>query len=220
MDFATPIGSRTVLTRGARALLLTLWALATPADVRAEPFRFPWDPPPAPPPTRRLPPPERILPPADRIPLGPDRLSTRQVREILAREGAQLIGKPRAIRDELIAIGRDSQGLGRKFILDAISGEVLAVVEVGLPDPPRRRDVERFDLAPPGSPPEGLPPPVHASPDPGESAPVAAPSAPPANVAASPAPPPPPRVDPADAALSPIKPLRPPGAPKVEPLPQ
>jgi hypothetical protein len=158
------------------------------------------------------------------------------VRDILARQGAQMIGKPRAVRDELIAIGRDSQGLGRKFILDAVSGEVLAVMDVGLPEqPPRRRDVDRFDLPPPGAGPSDLPPdlpsshlpplppPVHASPDPGESAPVAtAPASPPASVAASPAAPPQsaPRSNPADDALSPIKPLRPPGAPKVEPLPQ
>jgi hypothetical protein len=215
------------------------------ADVRAEPFRFPWDPPPAPPPARRLPPPERILPP-ERVPLASDRLTTRQVRDILAREGAQLIGKPRAVRDELIAIGRDSDGLGRKFILDAVSGEVLAVLDAGLPDQARRRDVDRLDLPPPGTEPgtglaDPMPPPVHVSPDLGGRPPVAADPArppvaagssmppvaagssmPPANIAASPAAPPPqpaPLADP-DSALSPIKPLRSPGAPKVEPLPQ
>jgi hypothetical protein len=213
MGFATLIGSWTVLRRRASGFLLGLVFLAA-ADARADPLRFPWDPPPPPPPSRRLPPPERI-------PASPERLTTREVRNILAREGAQLIGKPRAIRDELIAIGRDSEGLGHKFVLDAVTGEVLAVVEVGLPEQPRRRDVDRFDLPPPGvGPSDPLPPPVHASPDPGgvSAPPVAtAPSAPPANVAASP--PAPPRSN-ADDALSPIKPLRPPGAPKVEPLPQ
>jgi hypothetical protein len=197
--------------------LLSFLTLAPTTGAGAQQFRFPWDPPPAPPPTRRLSPSERILPSPERVPMAPDRLSTRQVREILAREGAQLIGKPRAIRDELIAIGRDSEGMGHKFILDAVSGEVLSVLDVALPEQARRRDVDRFDLPPPGpAPSDPLPPPVHASPEPGsESAPVA--TAPPANVAASPAAPP--RPNPDDA-LSPIKPLRALGAPKVEPLPQ
>ncbi len=60
-----------------------------------------------------------------------------------------MIGKPRAIRDELIVLGRDSNGEGKKYILDAISGDVLAIEEARLPEP--RRD----DLG-------TLPPPVHA----------------------------------------------------------
>jgi len=129
-----------------------------------------------------------------------------------------MIGKPRAVRDELIVLGRDSNGEGKKYILDAISGDVLAVEEARLPE--RRRD----DL---GSP---LPPPVHASPGDGriDSAPLAAPPASPP-IASAPPPAaklaqPPSAMAPApnlsDSALSPIKPLRPTGAPRIEPLPK
>ncbi len=199
------------------ACVLGAWILAA-APVRADPFRFPWDPPP---PARQeaRPNPPQEQPLREQRPLAPARLSTRQVRAILAREGAQMIGNPRAIRDELIVLGRDSNGEGRKYILDAISGDVLAVEEALLPD--RLRD-RLDDHAPPGS---SLPPPAHATPlgdDRIESAPLAAPrpsppiaSAPPSAAAA-----PPPAPDASDTALSPIKPLRPLGAPRVEPLPK
>jgi hypothetical protein len=203
------------------ASVLGAWILAA-APVRADPFRFPWDPPPpSRQETRPNPPQEPQL--REQRPLAPARLSTRQVRAILAREGAQMIGNPRAIRDELIVLGRDSNGEGRKYILDAISGDVLAVEDALLPDRPRDR---LDDHAPPGGSP---PPPVHApsfGDDRIESAPLAAPptsppvaSAPPAAAAA-----PPPvsarSPDSSDTALSPIKPLRPLGAPRVEPLPK
>jgi hypothetical protein len=198
------------------ALLLGVWVLAAAAPACADPFRFPWDPPaPVRQPARPAPPQEQQFP-QERPSLAPARLSARQVRAILAREGAQMIGKPRAIRDELIVLGRDSNGEGKKYILDAISGDVLAVEDALLPE--RRRD----ELGNP------LPPPVHAPDDRIESSPLGAPpasppiaSAPPP--AANPARPPPamaPAPNPSDSALSPIKPLRPPGAPRVEPLPQ
>ncbi len=127
-----------------------------------------------------------------------------------------MIGKPRAIRDELIVLGRDSNGEGKKYILDAISGDVLAVEEALLPE--RRPDQPGNLLAPP----------VHAPDDRIEAAPLGAPPASPPMASAPPpaanlAPPPPaaaPGPNPSDSALSPIKPLRPPGAPRVEPLPQ
>ena len=188
----------------ASALLLGAWVLAA-APVCADPFRFPWDPPP---PTRA---PGRPLqdrplleqqPSQEQRPLGPARISVRQVRAILAREGAQMIGKPRAIRDELIVLGRDSNGEGKKYILDAISGDVLEVLEARLPEP--RRDL--------GSP---LPPPDQA-PSPGdgriESAPLGAPPQSPP-VASAPPPGSAPAPDRSNSALSPIKPLRPSGAP-------
>jgi hypothetical protein len=198
------------------ALLLGVWVLVGAAPACADPFRFPWDQPPPvrqparPAPLQDRPAQEQQYPQAQQ-PLGPARLSARQVRAILAREGAQMIGKPRAIRDELIVLGRDSNGEGHKYILDAISGDVLAVEEALLPE--RRRDE-------PGNP---LPPPVHAPDDRIETGPLAAPPASPPPSAAKLAPPPPamaPEPNPSDSALSPIKPLRPPGAPRVEPLPQ
>jgi len=206
---------RLVLTKRFRgrtsALLLGAWVFAAAAPVCADPFRFPWDPPsPArPAPVQGRPAQEQQYPQAQQ-PLAPARLSTRQVRAILAREGAQMIGKPRAVRDELIVLGRDSNGEGRKYILDAINGDILAVEEALLPD--RRRED-------PGNP---LPPPVHApslGDDRIESAPLAVPPASPP-VASAPPPAARPAPDSSDAALSPIKPLRPPGAPRVEPLPQ
>jgi hypothetical protein len=203
------------------ALLLGVCVLAAAAPACADPFRFPWDPPPParqqtrPAPLEDRPVQEQQYPQAQQ-PLAPARLSARQVRAILAREGAQMIGKPRAIRDELIVLGRDSNGEGHKYILDAISGDVLAVEDALLPE--RRRD----ELGNP------LPPPVHAPDDRIESGPLAAPPASPPLASAPPpaaklAPPPPamaPAPNPSDSALSPIKPLRPPGAPRVEPLPQ
>jgi hypothetical protein len=121
-----------------------------------------------------------------------------------------MLGKPRAIRDELIVLGRDSNGEGRKYILDAISGDILAVEEALLPE--RRREE-------PGSP---LPPPVHAPSGDGrtDSAPLAAPPASPPVASAPPAVISAPAPNQSDSALSPIKPLRPPGAPRVEPLPK
>jgi hypothetical protein len=201
-------------------LLGGVWVLAAAAPACADPFRFPWDPPaPVRQPTRPAPPPaqEQQYPQVQQ-PLGPARLSARQVRAILEREGVQMIGKPRAIRDELIVLGRDSNGEGHKYILDAISGDVLAV-EDALLLPERRRDE-------PGNP---LSPPVNAPNDRIESGPLGAPPASPPIASAPPpaaklAPPPaamaPAAPNPSDSALSPIKPLRPPGAPRVEPLPQ
>jgi hypothetical protein len=200
------------------ALLLGVGLLAAAAPASADPFRFPWDPPaPVRQPARPAPPQEQQFP-QERPPLAPARLSARQVRAILAREGAQMIGKPRAIRDELIVLGRDSNGEGKKYILDAISGDVLAVEEALLPE--RRPD----------QPSNPLPPPVHAPDDRIETSPLGAPPASPPMASAPPpapnlAPPPaatmaPAAPNPSDSALSPIKPLRPPGAPRVEPLPQ
>jgi hypothetical protein len=172
----------------------------------------------------------------------PSYLSPGQVRAVLAREGARLVGAPRLRGPDIIAIGRDDEGARKRFTLDALSGEVLDITVLA-----RREDrparAPGSDLSEPGAP---LPPPDHALPG-GANAPSglgeapapaapAAPAAPPAQppgaraVSAAPASPaapaqsgaaPRPRaVDPADSALSPIKPLRPAGAPKVEPLPQ
>jgi hypothetical protein len=201
--------------RRASAFLLGAWVLAA-SPVGADPFRFPWDPPPpARAPGRPLQ--DRpLMQPQPSLEERPARISARQVRAILAREGAQMIGKPRAIRDELIVLGRDSNGEGKKYILDAISGDVLAVEEALLPE--RRRE----------DPGNSLPPPAHAPDDRIESAPLAAPSASPPIASAPPAaaklaqPPSAmvPEPNPSDSALSPIKPLRPPGAPRIEPLPK
>jgi hypothetical protein len=167
----------------------------------------------------------------------PSYLSPGQVRAVLAREGARLVGAPRLRGSDIIAIGRDDEGARKRFTLDALSGEVLDITVLA-----RREDrparAPGSDLSEPGAP---LPPPDHALPG-GANAPSglgeapvpAAPAAPPAQppgaraVSAAPASPAAPaqsggaprRVDPADSALSPIKPLRPAGAPKVEPLPQ
>ncbi|MDI9846711.1 hypothetical protein QM467_01405 [Rhodoblastus sp. 17X3] len=166
----------------------------------------------------------------------PPHLSQGQVRAVLAREGARLVGAPRLRGPDIIAIGRDDEGARKRFTLDAISGEVLDITVIARREdrPPR---APASDLSAPGAP---LPPPDHA-PDGPNAAPTglgepATPAAPPpqpsgANaVSAAPASPAAPgqpgaaarprAVDPADSALSPIKPLRPAGAPKVEPLPQ
>ncbi len=191
---------------------LFIWALAFGASVpaRAEPFFFFWDRPDQP----NRPEPEQ---PA---------LTGRQVRSILAREGARMMGHPHLRGDEMIAIGRDREGARKKFTLDAVSGEVLDV-ELIAPPPERRRIEERprdnpDDLAPPDRP---LPPPEHAPH--GDDTLLAPPPAPPpaqkpakADTSAAPQPAPAQQPDSADAALSPIKPLHPRGAPKVEPLPQ
>jgi hypothetical protein len=208
---------KTMSGRQFAALLLGVGVLAAASPACADPFRFPWDPPAPvrqqtrPAPVQERPVQEQQYPQAQQ-PLGPARLSPRQVRAILAREGAQMIGKPRAIRDELIVLGRDSNGEGHKYILDAISGDVLAVEDALLPE--RRRDEQtpvhapdgRIESGPLGAPPES--PPIASAP------PAAAKLAPPQPPAMAPAP------NPSDSALSPIKPLRPPGAPRVEPLPQ
>ena len=54
-------------------------------------------------------------------------LTGRQIRSILVREGAYMIGRPHLRGDEIIAIGRDRAGAQRRFTLDAISGEVLDI---------------------------------------------------------------------------------------------
>jgi hypothetical protein len=138
----------------------------------------------------------------------PQALSYGQIRAVLAREGARLVGKPRLRGDSIIAIGRDEAGDRKRFTLDALSGEILDVTVLA-----RHEDrPPASDLAPPGA---ALPPPSHGPQ--GGDAPrdVAAP----AQDRAVPVLPSATRADPADKALSPIRPLRAPGAPKVEPLP-
>lgn len=200
---------RNPVARGVLALVgFTLAGAATP--LRAEPFRFPWDPPP--PPAAR---PSAI--PQERLP-APRRLSAAEVRAILAREGVRPIGAPRFVRGQWVAIGRDGGGDRQKYVIDAIGGDVLEVVY--LPPEPRppveAPDYGRMgDLAPPDAP---LPPPEHAR-SPREI--LASPLPPPQGGGAPAAPQAQPSAPPsADAALSPIRPLRPPGGPKVEPLPQ
>jgi hypothetical protein len=178
-------------------------------------------------------------PEAPRPQAAPSYLSPGQVRAVLAREGARLVGAPRLRGPDIIAIGRDDEGARKRFTLDALSGEVLDITVLA-----RREDrparAPGSDLSEPGAP---LPPPDHTLPG-GPNAPSglgeapvpAAPASPPTQppgaraVSAAPASPAAPAqsgaasrpraVDPADSALSPIKPLRPAGAPKVEPLPQ
>ncbi len=180
--------------------------LGVAAPSRAEPFRFPWDPPPRQP--------EKAV-------------TTPQ--SVLARQGARMVGAPRAKGQETVVVGLDRNGDRKKFILDATSGEVIDVEPLATPEKARRRRAEKRrdttdDLASPGRP---LPAPRHsldglddlpeltpveptvAAVKPGMSVPAAAP---PQSSAPDPAP--------ADAALSPIKPLHPPGAPKIEALPQ
>ena len=148
----------------------------------------------------------------------PQALSYGQIRAVLAREGARLVGKPRLRGANIIATGKDSEGDRKRFTLDAISGEVLDVAVIA-----RHEDKPpASDLAPPGA---ALPPPNHGSRGPADSqdstAPAegkAVPVSPSASSADSPAATR--HADPADKALSPIRPLRAPGAPKVEPLPK
>jgi hypothetical protein len=169
-------------------------------------------------------------PEAPRPQVAPPHLSQGQIRAVLAREGARLVGAPRLRGADIIAIGRDDEGARKRFTLDAISGEVLDITVLARrEDPPQ---APASDLSAPGAP---LPPPDHAPPNGPNAGPTglgepAAPAAPPpqpsgakavSSAPVSPAAPARPRaVNPADAALSPIKPLRPAGAPKVEPLPQ
>ncbi len=202
-----------------RPAVLLLWALALLAPLRpsalslvasasAEPFFFFWDRPERPEPERE------------------PGLTGRQVRGILAREGVRMIGRPRLRGDEMVAFGEDRNGAQKRFILDAISGEVLDIRVIT--GPPRRsrlgeRPRENPDaLSPPGRP---LPPPQHAphgddgpfggQPEQKPATPSTKAQAPEGEPAA-----PAKKPDDADSALSPIKPLHPAGAPKVEPLPQ
>lgn len=157
-------------------------------------------------------------PPVTAIPPG-------EVRAVLRREGASMIGRPRLRGEEIVVFGREPSGVERRFILDAETGEVLSVTLArAAPERPRPRV---NDLAPPahqmeapvhpggpldadhlGAPPPQMPPEAVAPPPPKVMAPPAEAAAPPS-----------PQDDP-DAALSPIKPQRPSGAPKVEKLPQ
>ncbi len=213
MGFATRKTFRRFIRIAAPAGL-ALWALSFGASVpvRAEPFFFFWDHPDRPDRRDEPEPEERSL-------------TGRQVRSILAREGAHMVGHPHLRGDELIAIGRDREGARKKFTLDAVSGEVLDV-ELIAPPPERRRLEEPRrdnpdDLAPPDRP---LAPPEHA-PHGADEAPAAAPAPqqaqkPPQNPAVSAPAASQPAQDSPNSALSPIKPLHPRGAPKVEPLPQ
>jgi hypothetical protein len=191
-------------------LCLLALSLAAAAPLRAEPFRFPWDPPE----------PQR---PA-RAPL-----SAPEVRSVLAREGAQMTGAPTHQDGQTVAIGRDSAGNRSKFILDA-NGRVIDVEPIATPEKARRRAADKprdpFDdlasperpLSPPRHSLEGLDDlpqvtkpavdPTVASVKPGKSVPAVKPAPAPGAIP-----------DP-DAALSPVKPLHPAGAPKIEPLPQ
>jgi hypothetical protein len=187
-----------------------LFALAfgVGAPLCAEPFLFPWDPP-----ARREP--EKTG------------LTAPQIRAILAREGASMIGSPRPRGGETIVLGRDRDGGRKKFTLDAASGAVLKVELIARPEKDaggnqERRRANGGDLAAPGRP---LPPPQHAT-DGADGDPL---GAPPVDAAINPARPgalaPAPQApaknpESADSALSPIRPIRPPGGPRVEPLPQ
>jgi len=146
----------------------------------------------------------------------PQTLTFGQVRAVLAREGARLVGTPHVHGSDIVAIGRDATGDRKRFTLDALSGEVLDVTVIA----------RREDRPPPAS--SGpisatpLPPPDHA-PNGEVSAPASAEaksSVPPSSASGAPTAPQSRRPDPADAALSPIKPLKPLGAPKIEPLPK
>jgi hypothetical protein len=180
---------------------------------RAEPFLFPWDPPARHEPERHG-------------------VSAPEIRAILAREGARMVGAPQPRGGVIFVIGRDADGARSKFTLDAASGAVLNVERIEKPAtiahaPQERRRGAGEELAAPGQP---LPPPQHAT----EGAPAADPlgaplgappavaSVNPANPAAPPAGSRPPMKNPdsADSALSPIRPIRPVGGPRVEPLPQ
>ncbi len=165
--------------RASLALSLSALVLGAAAPARARPFLFFFDWPP------QRQPFEREAP----------RLSVRQVRGILAREGAHMIGAPHQRSGQVIAIGRIRSGARMKFILDARNGALLAVVEL-TPAPRRRHHVSRSrERAPrPGGEIVVLPPP--ASPPPGRTA------------------------DNKDAALSPTRPMHRSGGPEIDPLPQ
>ncbi len=69
------------------ALLLGVWVLAAAAPARADPFRFPWDPPaPVRQPARPALPQEQLFP-QERAPLPQARLSARQVRRFWRGRG-------------------------------------------------------------------------------------------------------------------------------------
>lgn len=129
-------------------------------------------------------------------------LTLGRVRAVLAQEGAKLIGQPRQLGQDIVAIGADDKGNRKRFTLDATTGEVLDVTVLVRREAPR--------AAPPGAPlsapqhrPDGSAVPVEAN-----TAPASSSSSPPSNA------------NPEDSALSPIRPQHPRGAPKVEPLPQ
>jgi hypothetical protein len=167
------------LFRASLALCFGALAFGAFAPARAQPFFFFWDQP------ARREPVERAEP----------RLSARQVRSILAREGAYLVGSPHWRGRHVIAVGRSRSGARRRFILDARSGAVLAVAELA-PTARGRRASRSHERAPRG--PGGeivlLPPP--ASPPPGKT-----------------------KAD-EDAALSPVRPIHRRGGPEIDPLPQ
>jgi hypothetical protein len=197
LDFARRL-TRRAGSRQAFTLLAAACLWAAPAQAQFFPF---WGQPAAP---RQQPAP-------------PPQLSTGQVRAALAQEGARLTGAPRRRGREIVAIGRDDDGVRKRFTLDAVSGEVLDITVIARPvEAPRPAP---GDAIGPGEP---LPPPDHAPQEAIPSAPAAngptvaaSPSGAPASAA------PTGKADPADAALSPIKPLKPaPGAPRVEPLPK
>jgi hypothetical protein len=204
---------RTTFLRRGVAVALSMLSLGAAAPLCAEPFRFPWDPP------ARQP-----VKTPQKQPTQPQ-LTPPQVRSVLEREGARLVGAPQRRGGEIVAVGRDSDGGRRKFTLDAngrvLNVEFLAPTEPAPAREPRRsverrpefyddlRALERPSPAPRHSPeaPDELP----------QLTPVE-PAARPVKAGAAAAPPR--RADSADASLSPIKPLRPSGAPKIEPLPQ
>jgi hypothetical protein len=205
--------SRSAVLRLGLAAMAGVFVLsAAPARAGDNYFKFFWSDPDPEPPIVALPP--------------------RDVRLILQREGARMIGAPRLRGDAIVAIGRDRSGAERRFTLDSATGEVLTITLVrAAPERPRPR------LNASSAPASPLGPPVHpAGPLDADHLSSPPPIMPPEQVA----PPPPPRAEappPAeapepveatgdrppgpDAALSPIKPLKPaPGAPKVEKLPQ
>lgn len=132
-------------------------------------------------------------------------LTLGRVRAVLAQEGARLIGRPRQLGQDIVAIGGDDKGNRKRFTLDATTGEVLDVTVLV-----RREAPPAANLAPPGAP---LSAPQHG-PD-GSGAPAETRTAP-ASSSSSPTS----NANPEDSALSPIRPQHSRGAPKVEPLPQ
>ncbi len=164
--------SRTKVLGCGTAFCLSALTLGVAAPSRAEPFRFPWDPPPRP----------------------PEKAATApHVDPAAAREGARTAGTLRAPEK-----ARRRSAERRHDTYDDLASP-------GRPLPAPRHSLDGLDDLPELTPVE----PTVASVKPSKSAPAATP---PHSSTADPAP--------ADAALSPIKPLHPPGAPKIEPLPQ